>query len=76
MGDGEVVPLYVWRPIGEIEHAFSRFRNRRGAEWLVTMCNTRTTPYVVRQSEINARLGAPVVGKCFACRMLMNDQLT
>ncbi|MDX3662372.1 hypothetical protein PV646_34140 [Streptomyces sp. ID05-26A] len=69
------MPLYRWRPVGEVEHAFSRFRNRRGARWLTAMCQLRTTPYVVAQSEIYAKLRDGVAGRCFTCLALTDGQV-
>jgi hypothetical protein len=75
--NGEVVSLrYKWRPVGLVLHAFSRTRNQPGAELLVALCNERATPLTVRESEAEARFRTHALGTCFACRMLMDDQLS
>jgi hypothetical protein len=62
--------VYEWRPVDGAEHAFNRFRNPPGSTWLVTLCATETTSYVVRRSEANVRLGMRVAGRCVACAHL------
>jgi len=76
--NGEVESLaYRWRPVGAVRHAFSRSRNRPRAQWLISMCGERVALNDVRKSEAdNARSRRRTTSTCFACRVLMNDQLS
>lgn len=73
--NGEVVSPYAWRPIGAVKHAFSRFSNPPDRPWLVAMCGQSASTHDVLVSEVNTRFSHGTTAPCFACRVLMDDQL-
>lgn len=71
--NGTVEPMYQWRAVDGVSHAFNRFRNPPGSAWYRSLCHrqfsavelARSTPRIVR-----GRIVEPA--QCVACIHLVN----